>query len=636
VQIVIFLDSKGNFKDAKLEKKALIFPATENSAARTSGWNAHPLADQIKYCAGDYKDYIDDAQNDNSYFSEDTLSEKDRKNLVQEKNKGEEKFTYFELLTRWVESEYTHPMAKAVWNYVRKGCLVKDLVRKEILAVGDNGKLLHWNSNYSDLPVMKMMKDNNLSLQGNLVVIWDVVTEGEKDHQTWESQSLQESWALFYASLLKEKGLCMISGDSEALLANKHPNGIRRPGDSAKLISSNNESKGFFTFSGKFTNPQDACSISYEVTAKAHNALKWLIDRQGFRNNDQVVLAWSVKGVQIPNPMEDFSPDDFQEIDVDSDDFISTAELPIANTDSDVNLGQDFSLKLKKALLGYEANLESSDTIAIIALDSATTGRLSITFYREKEWSDYQNRLLSWQEDLSWPIYRRSIQSNRRFWKKTAPTPKEIAKAAYGDNANEKLIKQTVERLLPCIADGSPIPLDLVNSCVRRACFRPAYEDWEWKEILGIACALYKGYYARLPIKEKRRKYNMGLDETNVSRDYLYGRLLAVAERIEFIALNISNENRPTNAERMMQRFSDAPFATWALLEKAIQPYRLRLKGNREGFVQNMDRLLDSIMSSFKTEEFTSSARLSGEFLLGYHSQRNAFRKNKEDEDNID
>lgn len=114
----------------------------------------------------------------------------------------------------------------------------------------------------------------------------------------------------------------------------------------------------------------------------------------------------------------------------------------------------------------------------------------------------------------------------------------------------------------------------------------------------------------------------MTLEINNKSRDYLYGRLLAVAERIEKVALSIAGEKRMTSAERLMQRFADRPYSTWLTIELGLKPYMQRLKISREGFLINRKKDLDAIMSSFNTAEFMSDKKLSGEFLLAYHCQR--------------
>jgi CRISPR-associated protein Csd1 len=164
---------------------------------------------------------------------------------------------------------------------------------------------------------------------------------------------------------------------------------------------------------------------------------------------------------------------------------------------------------------------------------------------------------------------------------------------------------------------------------VRKATNRVAYASdaqWLWEKNLGIACALYKGYYARHPNLTQRRHYAMALEESNNSRDYLFGRLLAIAERIEDIALSVSDENRPTTAARLMQRFADRPYETWRTIELALQPYIQRLRTSRAGFLSNQLEEMDSVLSLFQHDNFMRKEPLSGEFLLGYHCQRQKIR----------
>ncbi|MCL5031058.1 MAG: type I-C CRISPR-associated protein Cas8c/Csd1, partial [Bacteroidetes bacterium] len=67
---------------------------------------------------------------------------------------------------------------------------------------------------------------------------------------------------------------------------------LRSDGDKAKIISSgksrskNGEIKiddgCGFTFLGRFTHPEQVANVNFGVTQKAHSALRWLIDRQGY------------------------------------------------------------------------------------------------------------------------------------------------------------------------------------------------------------------------------------------------------------------------------------------------------------------------------------------------------------------
>lgn len=110
----------------------------------------------------------------------------------------------------------------------------------------------------------------------------------------------------------------------------------------------------------------------------------------------------------------------------------------------------------------------------------------------------------------------------------------------------------------------------------------------------------------------------MALEEERTSRDYLFGRLLAVADGLEGFALSQSEKRRPTNAARMMQRFSEHPCSTWRTIELALNPYKVRLgsKGTK------YEKAIDNIMNSFIADDFSNDKKLSGEFLLGYHTQR--------------
>ena len=109
----------------------------------------------------------------------------------------------------------------------------------------------------------------------------------------------------------------------------------------------------------------------------------------------------------------------------------------------------------------------------------------------------------------------------------------------------------------------------------------------------------------------------MTLEEDRETRDYLYGRLIAVADLMEKAALRAAGETRQTTAIRLMQRFSEFPYSTWRDIELALIPYAARL-GSVANYYQ---RLISEIMAKFKGDDFRNNSKLSGEFLLAYHCQ---------------
>lgn len=581
--IEIVIDGQGNFRRAiVVPKEETILPATEKSAGRTSGEAPHPLCDKIQYCAADYPGYGGKKE---SYFR-----------------------AYVEQLERWCESSFSHPKAQAVLRYVRKGTVVADLVREKILHLGKDRKLLTtWTS---DLPVPDIFK--NLTAkggerdQGDALIRWRVEVPGDPLSASWEDRALMSAWTDFDASQNQSRGLCMVTG-KETFLATNHPKRLRHGADGAKLISSN-DNEGF-TFLGRFTQGDQACGVGFAVTQKAHNALRWLIGRQAYRNGDQVIVAWSVSGRAIPDPFAN----SYQLFGIKSGE---DEARPLFQGDA----GQTFGKRLARLIAGYRAELGSANEIVVMGLDSATPGRMAITFYRELAGSEFLDRIQRWHETASWHQHY-----SKEICFVGAPSPREIAEAAFGRRLDEKLSKATVDRLLPCIVDGQTIPRDIVESTVRRTCNRVGLENWEWEKNLGIACALFKGYFTD-------RSYQMALEPNRTTRDYLYGRLLAIAEHIEGRALHVAGEKRDTSAAKLMQRFSERPYSTWKTIELSLNPYKTRLRTMRPSFLNEMEKQLDEVVSAFQGQDFIDERRLAGEFLLGYHCQRQSLWSKPESE----
>lgn len=278
-------------------------------------------------------------------------------------------------------------------------------------------------------------------------------------------------------------------------------------------MSTSNDNTGF-TFRGRFDAPNEAYGVGSVVTQKAHNALRWLIARQGLKHGDQVIISWAVGGQ--PTPSTAVSTFDlFFESCKDGD---PSAASTVSSPGYQGDAGQAFATRLNNLIRGYASRLGERDDIVVMALDSATPGRMAILYYRELHGSEFLARIQRWHESLAWP---QNFGKERQFV--GAPAPRDIAEAAYGKRVDEKLRKATVERLLPCIIDARPIPRYLVKGAVQRACNRAAMKPWEWEQTLGIACSLVRG-------TTSKEHYTMSLDEARTTRDY-YGRLLAIAEK---------------------------------------------------------------------------------------------------------
>ena len=610
--IAIVIDGQGNFQTARVmpPKTAILLPATESSENRTSGEAPHPLADKIQYVAKDYSNYGGEKK---AYFD-----------------------GYLKQLKAWCESPFAHPKVQAVLHYVAKGRVVADLVEAGIFPLNSEGKVLNkWEAEGDAPPIFSVLPKTKGEIEfGSALVCWQVEIAGDVHSQTWTDKTIQQSWADYAASEKAEKGFCLVQGE-ETVISTMHPAKLRHTGDKAKLISSNDTAG--YTFRGRFATAEEAASVSADVSAKAHSALRWLISRQGIRNGDQVTVAWAISGKPVPSPMKDISAEldwaDMENWDisaVENPDEITAQRLPEnseAAPDWSVNIGRAAAQIIKKKLHGYQAKLKAHEQISLIMLDSATPGRMALTYYQEFLPADYFANLDAWIDDFSW-YQRYSIEvpngkktDKRTQWRFVPPSPYSIAEAVYGKSLSDTLKKQLYARLLPVIAGGTSvlIPEDLVRQSFQAACNPNGCENWEWQRNIGVACALYKGWRARHHDLSQRRTYPMSLDTQNRSRDYLYGRLLAVAENTESYALYLAGEKRATTAERYMQRFAEHPFATWRNIELALKPYQERLHNNGK---DTGAQAIGEIMELFAIDDFTCDDKLSGEFLLGYHCQK--------------
>ena len=593
--IEVVVDSNGDFMKGRARtledsESGTLIPATEASAGRAGAKIApHPLCEELGYCAGDLPG-IDDKKHR----------------------------AYMDLLRIWCSSEHKHPKANAILKYLEKGRLWKDLLSSGI-----------------DFPISSTTPPEKTFIR------WRVESFGEPESGTWEDQDLIDSWTKHDAKRNHRENFCYVTGLSERPAEN-HPKFLRHSADGAKIISSNDS--GGYTYRGRFVHASQAASISFSVSQKAHNALRWLIQNQGKKFGEARIVAWAASAKEIPEPFVEitqFDLDDFGEITGKP-----TADYVKTEFDHTIDIGQSYARNLNKYMAGYRAELSPTDTISVMAIDSATPGRMGITYYREYLPPEYLEQITRWHTEFAWfqRVTKEISQAGGKsktivIWPLSTPSPSNIMYSIYGDmlKGNEPLKRNFFERLTPSIIEGSSIPQDFVIAAFNQACNPAGKETWEWEKCLGVACSLYRGFCIRHPQTSKRKEFAMSLETSNTSRDYLYGRLLAIAERIEEIAHSAADvKGRPTTANRLMQRFSDRPFSTWPTIYKQLDPYMQQLKTSRPGFLTNRMKELDEVMNLFDPNDFKLEKKLTGEFLLGFHAQRLALRSKSQAYDTDD
>lgn len=594
-QIEVTIDKDGNFRNAKkLEKGSdvvTIIPVTVDSMAKANGICPHPLCDKLCYIAGDYTSYTGDPKE--KYYE-----------------------AYMEQLREWVESDYTHPMVQAVYQYLEKKTLLHDLLASKVLEPDEDGRI-------TDRAKLHGQGQTGANVR---FTVWGCDVPGE----VWKNQKLYRKYSEYYRQKSGDKKLCYASGKTESCF-DKHPSKIRNSGDKAKLISGNDESG--FTYRGRFTSKEQAVAVGYDTSQKAHNALRWLIQKQGYTRDESAIVCWLVnRDMPLPDIMKDsVNAYDDVGLEFDFDSFDDPADSGVSKHDT----GKYFAEQFRHAVNGYTGKIRIDDKVAIISLDAATTGRLSVVYYDEMGGRQYMDAILNWQQHCRW---RRSIgvgkteEGRKRITCECTPSPRDMALAAFGTQRSErleadgKLIRETVKRLLPCITrQGVRIPPDMIRAAAQRASMPQTMSDYIWyNDVLCVVCAMIRFNYERGNMTMEHF-----LDDNSKDRSVLFGRLLAVYDYMEQRALFERDENgkvkemRTTNAKRYWNAYSSRPAKTSRTIRQNLIAYEKKLSDFE---LARFEEWTGEIMTRFAENEYDNTA-LSEMYLPGYYQQMEYMKK---------
>lgn len=553
-----------------------VIPVTEESASRSSGAAPHPLFDKIKYLAGDYEFYTGERNEEHHQ-------------------------KYMENLKKWCDSGYGDYKIEVLYKYLQENRLIHDLIERGIFSLDEKQHLTKKWENASEKLTVGDQKDAFIRFQVDAVNLW-------------EDTKLQENYIHYYLSNGGEIGFCQVTGREERLCVN-HPSKIRNSGDKAKMISSNDKTN--FTYRGRFHDVGEAYTISYEASQKIHNALKWLIERQGVKVGDKEFVLWGVKSENVPSILE--STEGVASAYEEEEDIFAT--FYGEEEDKTVSIQEDVAERFNRAIRGYHGNVRADSHFVLLGVDAATTGRLSVIFSREyfgADGNELIERIEQWHRDCAWNVSSYNKKLQKRVYFTGAPSPYEIALCTYGREqgnsikGTDKVIANAVERILPCIVDGKRVPVDIMREVVHRAQHPQNYKSKTlWQQVLSVACALTRKHL----IEKGEECLVMKSPE---SLDAKCGRMLAIADAIEAWVLREEKIDRTTTAMRYYTKFCENPCDTWVIIQKNLKPYEMKLRGR----ARNLQTLLGEISATISEEEFQQKRNLDGTFCLGFDSQR--------------
>ena len=574
-QIEITIDKEGNFLQAvsvaDKEDAEIFIPVSEESASRSSGTAPHALYDNLTYVAGDYGKYA-----------------ADEKETATSKERFDE---YYKAVKAWDGSKYSNPRLHAIFRYIDKQCMIRNLIDAGVISLNEKGK-------YSKEKIGGKTYDK-------CIVRFRVQDEREPA-ECWKDDELITLYQKYYSNLKSEKGrldTCYLTGKN-CIVSENHPKGFLPSSYRAKLVSANDSTD--FTFRGRFSRGDEAYAVGFETTQKAHNALRWLAKMQGYTvgNTDKrTYICWNPDGKKVPAPDALFDYED------------SESNEPTTHP--------EYREKLRLLINGYADHFDETDCIVVMALEAATTGRLSIVYYNELQAEDFLNRIRQWNENCCW-IYTIFDAQKRPKMAVQTPSIMRIVNYAFGTQQGEfmkvsdKLMIMQYQRLFHCIVDMQKVPRDFVEAIFQKANRFISYSKGHREKLLSTACALISNYYGG--------EIKMELDRDLADRSYLYGRLLAVYEQVERRTYDF-DEKREPNAIRYQTAYAQHPATIRKVIEEQLLPYFDRLSVKDRIFYRNE---IEKISNMIPMQNMNQ--HLDYLYLVGYWAERAELRTGKKEE----
>ena len=586
-KLELTISENGNLLKAEVLTKQngtnTIIPCTIKSSNRTGNHDPHSLSDTLQYIARDVGKY-------------DSVKDEFHKKYIKQ-------------LNSWVHSIYTHPSIQSIYQYLADHDLIQDLLDRRILFTNDDGTLMDKWTSSEEKPMIFQEVANGDILKGCMVRFRVVYEDGEID-AVWQNTNIHKAYAAYYLKKLENKNeaLCYATGQymPSTMLHNKN---IRYPGDQTKIISSNDTET--YTYRGRFLDAEQCLSIGYLSSQKAINALSWLMRTQsGNIDKNYYYLVWG-------------STPDLPSLETTTSSLFSKVQKNVDESTVYKKTEAVYAEKFNRYFAGYNVDLEMKNQfVNILAVDAASNGRLAIRYYDEITANDYVFRLVHWHQKGFWR--QLNVKGEKSYSYYGTPSPKTIIYQCFGDKVSVTKLKLMETRIFHCILNNQAIPMDLVDCIVKRVITtaiknKNKVDCDAWESLTAVACSLIKNY------QYERIIYNTMLDEKNTERSYLFGRILAIFDKMEeIVQVQSPDRARLTNAKRYFSVFVQQPSKGTQFLYKKIIPYMRKAKRNKELDAQvcYLDAILAKIITAMPEKMYISNKSLDHTFLLGFKAQQ--------------
>lgn len=580
--IELLLSKESDLLEARVlpEGETIQFPVTEDSVARSSGVAPHPLVDSASYVIQD----------------------------------GEKRSTaYMKQMENWLAYDDNN-FVRIIHDFLTQPKVLDSVMQK----VKD-----------SEEDEAEKQKKNAVTIDFEKVFFTFSVEnyDGLKNVSVSENRDLQARYKAYVEYLnandpSKEKITCNLSGKKDYLCIKHQP--LMGTARLVSQITANDEN-----YRGRFTMADQSIKIGMETSQKIHLMAKYLLSGQGTRRwlGEQAnMVSWFSNDLSNavafdPSKSAEMPAGIFEKLLAEQKD---KSDAPAIADEMTENIVKSFT---------NGKQLFSDDATYYIAIfDKISNGRVATKYFRALSASRLKENLVAWQEKYHWRGYSKGNRD-----KVFTPSPRRMVLAAYGverdgflEISKKDFLKNQYQNILTALVEGRSMPENFEKALGVNIRHRQNYDN-TWMEVKFCALAV---------LKDKGGFKDAMLNRENTDRSYLFGRLLALFERMEAGTFG-EKEERSTNAEKMWTSYTNHPATMMMRLRTLLKPYERKMATSEQnrGLYFKLSRDISEVTNMLHDNYDMDSAEVNRPldygFIFGYEAQmRDIFTKrNKETEE---
>ena len=275
---------------------------------------------------------------------------------------------------------------------------------------------------------------------------------------------------------------------------------------------------------------------------------------------------------------------------------------------------------------GKAPHLDDASAFYALTL-TGTQGRAIVRDWFESTVSEVMDQVAAYFEDID--IVRNTPKPKQGDLPPAFPIGRLMESLAV-QGKREEIPAQLAAQFVHAALNGGPFPFAVLTRAVERMRAEIGKMDWPDVARRDARAALIKAVLNRRGTNKEIQK---AMDKENKNAGYLLGRLMAVLERMQQLALGSVNASV---VDRFFAGASATPIAVFPRLLKNMRNHAAKAKGDnaKAGAATWLEKEVDTIMADVNSIPAHLPIEQQGLFVIGYHHERHWLWTKKEDREN--